>query len=111
MIEIAQFPRGFSHQIIFNANKTAFERLFWFSQAPTILSHTVPRPLALLGQISTRIYCKTNIRNGKYKKVLAFLVLIFVSSFDAIKRNKSLAILLKNDLNVISLFITKIKVI
>ena len=34
----------------------------------------------------------------QYKKVLAFLALIFGSSFEAIKRNKNLPILLKNSL-------------
>ena len=47
MIEITQGKWGYFHQIIFNANKTAFEGLFYFSQAPTILSH-IPRPSALL---------------------------------------------------------------
>ena len=50
------------------------------------------------------------MRNRKYKKVLTFLALIFVYSVEAIKRNKSLAILL-NSLNVIRLFIIKTKVI
>ena len=49
MIEIALRKWGYVHQIIFNANKTAFEILFYFSQAPTILSHIIPRPSALLG--------------------------------------------------------------
>ena len=39
--------------------------------------------------------------------VFAFLALIFVSSFENVKRNKSLAILLKNSLNAISLFIIR----
>ena len=34
----------------------------------------------------------------QYKKVLAFLALIFGSSFEAIKRNKNLTILLRNSL-------------
>ena len=89
---------GYFNQIIFNANKMPFERLFCFSQAPALLSDIVPRPLTLL-------------RNKKYKKVLAFLTLILGSSFEAIKRNKSLTILLKDSLNVISLYIIKIKVI
>ena len=49
MIEIALGKWGYFHQIIFNANKTAFESLFLFSQAPIILSHIIPRPSALLG--------------------------------------------------------------
>ena len=49
MIEIAPGKWGYFHQIIFNANKTTFESLFYFSQAPTILSHIIPRPSALLG--------------------------------------------------------------
>ena len=40
---------GYFHQIIFNANKTTFENLFYFSQAPTRLIHIIPRPFALLG--------------------------------------------------------------
>ena len=40
-----------------------------------------------------------------------FLALIYVSSFETIKRNKILDIPLKNSLNVISLFIIKVKVI
>ena len=36
MIEIALRKWGYVHQIIFNANKTAFEILFYFSQAPSI---------------------------------------------------------------------------
>ena len=49
MIEIATEKWGYFDQIIFNANKTTFESLFYFSQAPTILSHIAPRPSALLG--------------------------------------------------------------
>ena len=49
MIEIAPGKWGYFHQIIFHANKTTFESLFYFSQAPTILSHIIPRPSALLG--------------------------------------------------------------
>ena len=50
MIEIAQGKWGYFYQIIFNANKTAIESLFYFSQAATILSHIIPRPpSALLG--------------------------------------------------------------
>ena len=49
MIEIAPGKWGYFHQIIFNANKTAFESLFYLSQTPTILSHIIPRPSALLG--------------------------------------------------------------
>ena len=48
MIEIAKRKWGYFHQIISNAHKTAFESLFYFSQAPTILSHIIPRPSALL---------------------------------------------------------------
>ena len=43
MIEIAPGKLGYFHQIIFNANKTTFESLFYFSQVPTILSHIIPR--------------------------------------------------------------------
>ena len=39
---------GYIDQVILNANKTAFQSLFCFFQAPTILSHIVPRPSALL---------------------------------------------------------------
>ena len=49
MIEIAAGKWGYFHQIIFNANKTSFESLVYFFQAPTILSHIIPRPSALLG--------------------------------------------------------------
>ena len=49
MIEIASGKWGSFRQIIFNTNKTAFELLFYFYQAPTILSHIIPRPSALLG--------------------------------------------------------------
>ena len=49
MIEIAPGKWGYFHQIIFNANKTTFESLFYFSQASTILSHIIPRSSALLG--------------------------------------------------------------
>ena len=48
MIEIVPGKWGY-FQIIFNANKMAFESLFYFSQAPTILSHVIRRPSALLG--------------------------------------------------------------
>ena len=48
MIEIAAEKWGYFHQIIFNANKTSFEISFYFSQAPTILSHIIPRPSALV---------------------------------------------------------------
>ena len=40
MIEIAPTKWGYFHQIIFNAHKTAFESLFYFSQAPTKSYHT-----------------------------------------------------------------------
>ena len=36
MIKIAPGKWGYFDQIIFNANKTAFESLFCFSQAPTV---------------------------------------------------------------------------
>ena len=50
MIEIALGKWGYFYQIIFNANKTAIESLLYFFQAPTILSHIIPRqPSALLG--------------------------------------------------------------
>ena len=49
MIEIALGKWGYFHQIIFNANRTAIESLFYFSQAPTILSHIPRPPSALLG--------------------------------------------------------------
>ena len=49
MIEIAPGKWGYFHEIIFNANKTAFESLFYFSQARTILSHILPRPSTLQG--------------------------------------------------------------
>ena len=49
MIEIAPGKWDYLDRIIFNANKTAFESLFRFCQAPTILSYIVPRLLALLG--------------------------------------------------------------
>ena len=44
MIRIALGKWGYFDQIIFNANKMAFESFFCFSQAPTILSH-IPRAL------------------------------------------------------------------
>ena len=75
------------------------------------LSCIVPRPSALLGYIPTRIYRKQKIRNKKYKKVLTFLAFIFRSSFEAIKRNKSLTILPKRQFKCDQLFIIKIKVI
>ena len=59
------------------------------------------------GYIVNRIY----IRNTKYRKVLALLSFIFGSSFEEIKGNKSLTILLKDSVNVISLYIKKINVI
>ena len=59
------------------------------------------------GYIVNRIY----IRNAKYRKVLALLAFIFGSSFEEIKGNKSMAILLKDSVNVISLYIKKINVI
>ena len=59
------------------------------------------------GYIVNRIY----IRNAKYRKVLALLSFIFGSSFEEIKGNKSLTILLKDSVNVISLYIKKINVI
>ena len=40
---------GLSPSNHFNANKTAFESLFFFSQVPTMLSHIIPRLSALLG--------------------------------------------------------------
>ena len=49
MIEIAPGKWGSFRQIIFNTNKTAFELLLYFCQAPTILSHIIPRLSALLG--------------------------------------------------------------
>ena len=59
------------------------------------------------GYIVNRIY----IRNAKYRKVLALLAFIIGSSFEEIKGNKSLTILLKDSVNVISLYIKKINVI
>ena len=59
------------------------------------------------GYIANRIY----IRNAKYRKALALLSFIFGSSFEEIKGNKSLTILLKDSVNVISLYIKKINVI
>ena len=49
MIEIVPGKWGYFHQIIFNANKTTFESLFYFPQAPAVLSYIIPRPFALLG--------------------------------------------------------------
>ena len=59
------------------------------------------------GYIVNRIY----IRNAKYRKVLALLAFIIGSSFEEIKGNKSLTILLKDSVNVISLYIKKINAI
>ena len=47
MIKIAPEKWGYFNQIIFNANKMAFEACL--SQAPTILGHIVTRSSALLG--------------------------------------------------------------
>ena len=49
MIEIATGKWGYFDQIIFNANKTAFESLFCYFQDPDILSHIIPRSSTLLG--------------------------------------------------------------
>ena len=50
MIKIAPEKLGYFDQIIFNANKMAFENFVCFSQAPLpILGHIVPSPSTLLG--------------------------------------------------------------
>ena len=58
MVEIAPGKWSYFDQIIFNANKTAFESLFCFSQAPTSyikLYHTQALDIAW---IPTRMYHK-----------------------------------------------------
>ena len=89
MIEIALEKWRYFHQIIFNANKVAksFESFFCFSQAPTILSHTLLYHTQALN-IPTRIYHKWKVGNEKYKKFLTFLNFIFGFSFEVIKEIK-----------------------
>ena len=89
MTEIALGKWRHYHQIIFNANKMAksFESIFSFSQAPTILSHTLLYHIQALN-IPPRIYHKWKVGNEKYKNVLTFLTLIFGFSFEVIKEIK-----------------------
>ena len=111
MIDIVPGKWGYFDQIIFNANKTAFGSLFCFSQAPTILSHIIPRPSKLLEARSQPGYIVKRTLETKSTRTLSLFWFIFESSFEVVNRNKSLTILLEESLNVISLLIIKIKVI
>ena len=62
--QIAPGKWGYFDQIIFNANKAAFGGLFCFSQAPTILSHIIPRPPTLLEARTLKEHWKQKVQEG-----------------------------------------------